>query len=399
MSVLSGKKILLGVTGGIAAYKATYLVRLFIKAGAEVKVVMSEDAQDFVSPLTLSTLSKNPVHAHFVEDDRDMWNNHVDLGKWADIMCIAPLTANTLSKIVNGHSDNFFMAVYLSTDCPVYAAPAMDLDMYQHPTTKENLNKLASFDHRIIPAESGELASGLSGEGRMAEPETIIDFIEKDIKSGLKLTGKKVLITAGPTQEAIDPVRFISNHSSGKMGYACAEAAAKNGAEVILVSGPTSLKLKMSGIKVIQVTSAQEMYEAVHQYFDDVDIIIAAAAVSDYRPKNIAEQKIKKQGESMQLQLEKTRDILLSLKEKKKHQLMIGFAMETENEVENAKGKLQKKGLDFIVLNSLREEGAGFKADTNKVHIITADQVKEFELKSKSEVAEDIIDEIYLLIK
>lgn len=394
MSALSGKKVLLGITGGIAAYKTTYLVRLLIKAGAEVKVVMTREATDFVTPLSLATLSKNSVEFAFTEEDNRNWNNHVELGKWADLMCIAPLTANTLSKIVNGHSDNFLMAVYLSTDCPVYLAPAMDLDMYQHPTTKANLNKLLKFGHHIIPAESGELASGLSGEGRMAEPEHIFNFIENHLAQSLPLYGKKVMVSAGPTQEAIDPVRFISNRSSGKMGYACAEVAAQKGASVILVSGPSALSVKNPNIQLQKVVSAKDMYEAVHRHFEEVDVFISAAAVSDYRPKTIADQKIKKAESELHLELEKTQDILLSLKPLKTHQIMVGFAMETDNELENAKDKLMRKGLDLIVLNSLRDAGAGFQGDTNKVKIIKKDIVKDFPLKTKTEVAEDILAEV-----
>lgn len=394
MAVLSGKKILLGITGGIAAYKSAFLVRLFIKAGAEVKIIMTPKAKDFVTPLTLSTLSKNAVHSEFTEGENDLWNNHVEFGKWADLMLIAPATANTLSKMASGQSDNLLLATYLSADCPVYVAPAMDLDMYQHPTTKTSLDKLESFQHKIIPATSGELASGLKGEGRMAEPESILEFISEDLKKGLKLYGKKVLITAGPTYEAIDPVRFIGNHSSGKMGFALAESAAKNGAEVVLISGPTHLKTELSGIQTIPVTNAEEMYDAANKHFESCDIAIAAAAVSDYKPQTSAPQKIKKSDKTLTLTLEKTKDILLSLGKTKTHQFLVGFALETENELENAKGKLKKKNLDFIVLNSLNEKGAGFNADTNKVKIISAEIVKSFELKSKKEVAEDIIAEI-----
>jgi phosphopantothenoylcysteine decarboxylase/phosphopantothenate--cysteine ligase len=296
MSVLSGKKIVLGISGGIAAYKTASLVRLFIKAGAEVQVIMTPASKDFVTPLTLATLSKKPVHSTFVneEEDNAQWNNHVELGLWADFMVIAPATANTLSKMANGNCDNLLIATYLSAKCPVYFAPAMDLDMYKHPSTIASFNALKQFGNTIIPAETGELASGLSGEGRMAEPENILAFLEADIASRLPLKGKKILITAGPTYEAIDPVRFIGNHSSGKMGFDIAECAARNGAEVILVSGPTHLKTSNSQIKVIAVISAQQMYDACHEYFDEVDVAVAAAAVADYRPKIVAPQKIKK---------------------------------------------------------------------------------------------------------
>jgi len=295
MSVLSGKKIILGVSGGIAAYKSAALVRLFIKAGAHVQVVMTPASVDFVTPLTLSTLSKNPVHTSFYnEEEGAMWTNHVELGLWADYMVIAPATANTMSKMANGNCDNLLIATYLSAKCPVYFAPAMDLDMYKHPSTLASFDALKKFGDTIIPAESGELASGLSGEGRMAEPENIITFLEKDIESKLPLKDKKILITAGPTYEAIDPVRFIGNHSSGKMGFDIANAAANLGAQVTLVSGPTHLQTKNTSINLIRVTSAEDMYEVCHEYFNDVDVAIAAAAVADYRPKNVAAQKIKK---------------------------------------------------------------------------------------------------------
>jgi len=394
MSMLSGKKVLLGVTAGIAAYKTAYIVRLFIKAGAEVRVVMTPEAKEFVTPLTLSTLSKNEVVSSFTNEEGETWNNHVDLGLWADFMLIAPATANTLSKMANGHSDNILLATYLSAKCPVYFAPAMDLDMYKHPSTKASLQKLEEFQNKMIPVGSGELASGLSGEGRMAEPEEIVQFITKDLQAQLPLYQKKILITAGPTYEAIDPVRFIGNHSSGKMGYAIAEEAANLGAEVILVSGPTALQVTHQNIKLVRVTSTQEMYEQVHQYYAEVNVAIAAAAVSDYKPKQIAHQKIKKSDAEISIELEKTQDILLSLGKAKKDQLLVGFALETENEVENAKGKLARKNLDFIVLNSLNDKGAGFQAATNKIKIIYPDQIKEFGLKSKQEVAKDILNEV-----
>jgi phosphopantothenoylcysteine decarboxylase/phosphopantothenate--cysteine ligase len=394
MAVLSGKNVLLGVTAGIAAYKSAYIVRLFIKAGARVRVVMTPEAKEFVTPLTLSTLSKNEVYANFTNQEGETWNNHVELGLWADFMLVAPATANTLSKMANGHSDNFLLATYLSAKCPVYFAPAMDLDMYKHPSTKKSIDKLTSFQNKMIPVGSGELASGLSGEGRMAEPEEIFQFIEKDLQGQLPLFQKKILITAGPTYEAIDPVRYIGNHSSGKMGYALAEEAANLGADVILVSGPTALKIQHKNIQVVAITSAEEMYDAAHRYYSDVDIAIAAAAVSDYKPKQIATQKIKKANAEISIQLEKTKDILLSLGRDKKNQLLVGFALETENEVGNAKGKLKKKNLDFIVLNSLNDKGAGFKQDTNKIKIIYSDHVKEFSLKTKEEVAKDILNEI-----
>ncbi|WP_418262874.1 bifunctional phosphopantothenoylcysteine decarboxylase/phosphopantothenate--cysteine ligase CoaBC [Flavobacterium faecale] len=397
MSVLNGKKILLGVSGGIAAYKTASLVRLFIKAGAHVQVIMTPASKDFVTPLTLSTLSKNPVYSSFYnEDDQEAeWNNHVELGLWADLMLVAPATANTLSKMTNGNCDNLLIATYLSAKCPVYVAPAMDLDMYKHPSTIASFSALQKFGNTIIPAESGELASGLSGEGRMAEPENIISFIEADLESQLPLKGKKILITAGPTYEAIDPVRFIGNHSSGKMGFDIAHSAANLGAKVILVSGPTHYKIHHSLIKLIPVVSAQEMYEACHAHFNEVDVAIAAAAVADYRPKFVASQKIKKAAGNFVIEMEKTKDILLSLGEIKKNQFLIGFALETENEIENAKLKIQKKNLDLIVLNSLQDKGAGFKKATNKVTFIDKNfNIEPMELKSKEAVADDILNKV-----
>ncbi|MEO8934261.1 MAG: bifunctional phosphopantothenoylcysteine decarboxylase/phosphopantothenate--cysteine ligase CoaBC [Xanthomarina sp.] len=396
MSILSGKNILLGISAGIAAYKAATLARLFIKAGANVKVVITPSAKDFVTPLTLSTLSKNPVHSTFVDDvDSDLWNNHVELGLWADFFIIAPATANTLAKMANGVCDNLLLATYLSAKCPVYFAPAMDLDMYKHPTTKQSFKKLEGFGNTIIPATRGELASGLFGEGRMAEPEDILSFIEKDVLSKLPLHGKKILITAGPTYEAIDPVRFIGNHSSGKMGFEIAKASANLGAEVVLISGPTHLSLIHSLVNVIPVVSAEDMYLEAHKYFSQMDIAILAAAVADYKPKLVSNQKIKKNGSSLTLELEKTKDILASLGAIKKEQILVGFALETENELENAKGKLKRKNLNLIVLNSLQDKGAGFKTETNKVTIIdNKDQVTAYQLKSKAEVAQDLLNEI-----
>ncbi|OXB21800.1 phosphopantothenoylcysteine decarboxylase [Flavobacterium tructae] len=399
MSVLNGKKILLGVSGGIAAYKTASLVRLFIKAGAHVQVIMTPASKDFVTPLTLSTLSKNPVHSSFFnQDDEDaVWNNHVDLALWADLMLIAPATSNTLSKMTTGNSDNLLVATYLSAKCPVYFAPAMDLDMYKHPSVLSSFTALKSFGNIMIPAESGELASGLSGEGRMAEPENIIAFLEADLESKLPLKGKKILITAGPTYEAIDPVRFIGNHSSGKMGFDLANEAANLGAQVILIAGPTHYKAKNGLVEVINVVSAQDMYDACHAYFNNVDVAIAAAAVADYRPKVVALQKIKKAADEFSIELEKTKDILASLGAIKKNQFLIGFALETENEIENAKLKIQKKNLDLIVLNSLQDEGAGFKKETNKVTFIDQDfKIEPMELKSKESVAVDILNKVVL---
>jgi phosphopantothenoylcysteine decarboxylase/phosphopantothenate--cysteine ligase len=358
---------------------------------------MTPASKDFVTPLTLATLSKNPVHSSFYNDDEDnaQWNSHVDFGLWADLMVIAPATANTLSKMANGNCDNLLIATYLSAKCPVYFAPAMDLDMYKHPSSIASFQSLKTFGNIMIPAENGELASGLSGEGRMAEPENIIAFIEADIESKLSLKGKKILITAGPTYEAIDPVRFIGNHSSGKMGFDIAKSAANLGAEVILVSGPTHLSVSHSLIKVVPVVSAQQMYDACHEYFNEVDVAIAAAAVADYKPKVVANQKIKKTDASFSIELEKTKDILELLGKIKNKQFLIGFALETENEIENAKLKIQKKNLDLIVLNSLQDEGAGFGKSTNKVTFI--DQFFTIEpmlLKSKEEVANDIVNKI-----
>ena len=397
MSVLKGKKILLGISGGIAAYKTATLVRLFIKSGAEVQVIMTPSAKDFITPLTLSTLSKNAVFSSFYnEDDENAeWNNHVELGLWADFMVVAPATANTMSKMVNGNCDNLLIATYLSAKCPVYFAPAMDLDMYKHQSTTSNFLALKSFGNIIIPAEIGELASGLSGEGRMAEPENIVAFIEKNIEDKLPLKNKTLLITAGPTYEAIDPVRFIGNHSSGKMGFDIANCAADLGAKVILISGPSHCKVQNNSIELISVTSAQEMYDACHLHFKNVDVAIAAAAVADYRPKNIAIQKIKKTEDNFSIELEKTKDILLSLGQIKEKQFLIGFALETENEIENAKLKIQKKNLDLIVLNSLQDEGAGFGKTTNKVTFIDNKfNIEPLELKSKEQVAIDILNKV-----
>ncbi|MDX1759482.1 MAG: bifunctional phosphopantothenoylcysteine decarboxylase/phosphopantothenate--cysteine ligase CoaBC [Arenibacter algicola] len=395
--MLGGKNILLGITGGIAAYKTTFLVRLLIKAGANVKVVLTESASSFVTPLTLATLSKNAVLSSFVdeEDGTVSWNNHVELGLWADMFLIAPATANTLSKMANGTCDNLLMATYLSAKCPVYFAPAMDLDMYKHPSTTATFKKLLSFGNIMIPATSGELASGLIGEGRMAEPEDIVDFLKDHLGKGLPLSGKKVLITAGPTYEAIDPVRFIGNHSSGLMGYELAKNAAKLGAKVYLVSGPSHLTVQHSHIEVVKVTSADEMYKATVSLYPDMDIVICAAAVADYRPKLVADQKIKKTSEEFTITLVKNKDILFSLGEMKKEQFLVGFALETENEVENAIGKLKRKNLDAIVLNSLNDSGAGFGKLTNKISFIDKNlDIKTFELKTKAEVALDILNEI-----
>ena len=389
---LSGKKILIAITGGIAAYKINTLVRDFIKNGAEVQVILTPSAKEFVSPLTLSTLSKRKVFSEFSSQDGE-WNNHVDLALWADVMLVAPCTANTLAKIVNGICDNLVMATYLSAKCPVFIAPAMDLDMYIHPSTEQNLKLAEEYGNIIIPAEEGELASGLVGKGRMAETETIYKTIVNFFNSEQKksLAGKTVLVTAGPTYEAIDPVRFIGNHSSGKMGFAIAEEAEKRGAKVILISGPTALSTDKN-ISLEKVNSAKEMYNAVFQYFDNTDIVIMSAAVADYAPKEVAQEKIKKNDDEMTITLVKNPDILKTMGEKKKNQFLVGFALETQNEEDNAKGKLVRKNLDMIVLNSLKDSGAGFKNDTNKIKIITPLEQKDFALKSKEDVAKDILD-------
>ena len=407
MSVLSGKKIVLGISGGIAAYKTASLVRLFIKAGAHIQVIMTPASKDFITPLTLSTLSKRPVFSSFYKEEEESnsqvettnknleWNNHVEIALWADLIVIAPATANTLSKMANGICDNILIATYLSANCPVYFAPAMDLDMYKHPSTLASFSKLKSYGNTIIPAESGELASGLSGEGRMAEPENIVAFLEIDLEKKLPLLGKKIIITAGPTYEAIDPVRFIGNHSSGKMGFDLAQSAANFGASVILISGPSHLSIENNLVQLIRVVSAQEMFEESHKYFGTSDVFIGAAAVADYKPKNTAVHKIKKSEDTLTIELEKTKDILGSLGSIKENQFLIGFALETENEIENAKLKVQKKNLDLIVLNSLKDKGAGFGSLTNKVTFIDKDfKVEPMELKSKEAVADDILNKI-----
>ena len=397
MSILRSKNILLGISAGIAAYKTASLVRLFVKSGAHVRVVMTPSAKEFVTPLTLSTLSDHPVLSDFTDenDDNAVWNNHVELGLWADLFVVAPATANTLSKMASGNSDNFLIATYLSAKCPVYFAPAMDLDMYKHPTTKNALDKLQSYGNILIPSAFGELASGLVGMGRMAEPETIVETIEQHLLEGLPLYGKKILVTAGPTHEAIDPVRYIGNHSSGRMGFEIANTAAQLGAEVILISGPTHYKALYDSIQTIPITSARDMYDAAHQYFKGVDAAILSAAVADYRPKFPAVSKLKKKSFSLVLELEKTEDVLASLGEIKEKQLLIGFALETENEVANAIKKLKAKNLDLIILNSLNDDGAGFGGSTNKISIIDKDlNQTNYPLKSKSEVADDIINEL-----
>lgn len=388
---LQDKKILICISGGIAAYKINYLIRDFIKKGAELQVLMTPSAEQFVSKLTLSTLSKNPVYSDFYSEN-GTWNNHVEFALWADVIIMAPCTANTLAKIVTGMCDNLVLATYMSAKCPVFISPAMDLDMYEHPTTKQNLELAEDFGHHIIPAEIGELASGLSGQGRMAEPETISQVIEDFFLTTQNLEGKTVLITAGPTYEAIDPVRFIGNHSSGKMGFSIAEEAANRGAKVILISGPSSEKANHQNIELHRVTSAKEMFGKVFEYYKNTDIAIASAAVADYAPKEIATEKIKKNDDSLTIELVKNPDILKTMGDQKTKQFLVGFALETQNEEENAKGKLMKKNLDMIVLNSLRDKGAGFKGDQNKITIITESSSTEFPLKSKKQVAKDILN-------
>ncbi|MEE6126452.1 bifunctional phosphopantothenoylcysteine decarboxylase/phosphopantothenate--cysteine ligase CoaBC [Chryseobacterium arthrosphaerae] len=393
MSV-SGKKILIAVSGGIAAYKIHFLIRDFVKKGAEVQVIMTPDSEHFVTKLSLSTLSKKPVYSDFYGDN-GTWNSHVELALWADVMIIAPCTANTLSKMVHGACDNLVIATYMSAKCPVFIAPAMDLDMYVHPSTKKNLELAESFGHTVIPAESGELASGLTGQGRMTEPATIFATVERFFAERVQtrsLEGKTILITAGPTYEAIDPVRFIGNHSSGKMGFSLAEEASKRGAKVILISGPSVQTLNDPNVELHKVTSAKEMLAKVFEFYDRIDIGIASAAVADYAPKEVAKEKIKKNDDNLTIELVKNPDILKTMGEKKTHQFLVGFALETQNEEENAKGKLEKKNLDMIVLNSLRDEGAGFKNDTNKIKIFTKTEKKEFDLKSKDDVARDILN-------
>ena len=388
--MLKGKKILLGISGSIAAYKTATLTRLLIKAGAEVKIIMTESAASFISPLTLSTLSKNEVITKL--SDNESWNNHVILGRWADLFVLAPLSCNTLSKMAHGLCDNALMAVYLSATCKVMVAPAMDEDMHNHPTTKANLLAIESFGNIIIPSEFGELASGLTGNGRMAEPENILNHIKEYLFGKNQFTGKKVLITAGPTFEPIDPVRFIGNHSSGKMGIALANEFISRGAEVNLVIGPVSEKLP-EGCNIIKVNTAKEMYDECIKLFPEVDIAVMSAAVADYKVINVATQKIKKSDDKLTLELEKNADILKHLGKIKKNQILVGFALETNNEEENALKKLKDKNADFIVLNSLNDKGAGFGTDTNKIVIFAKDGSRiDFKLKSKNELAADIIN-------
>lgn len=393
---MKGKKILIGVCGSIAAYKTALLIRLLVKAGAEVKVIMTPSSTDFITPLTLSTLSKNPVGLNYFNSQTGEWANHVENGLWADVLIIAPATANTLGKMANGICDNLLIATYLSAKCPVFFAPAMDLDMYIHPSTKRNIDLLKSYGNRLIEVGHGELASGLSGDGRMQEPEIIFDTLRNFFLNSNSLQGKKILVTAGPTYEAIDPVRFLGNRSSGKMGFAIADQLAMRGAEVTLVSGPTHLKNKNHNIQLTLVESAQEMFKACMSDFSKMDVIIMSAAVADYKPLEIADQKIKKKSDELSIKLVPTQDILKEMGVMKKgNQFLVGFALETENEVENAKEKLTRKNLDLIVLNSLNDIGGGFNSDTNKITIINkAGQQQSFAMKSKSEVAQDLVNVI-----
>jgi phosphopantothenoylcysteine decarboxylase / phosphopantothenate---cysteine ligase len=399
--LLKGKKIIVAVTGSIAAYKSAFLVRLLVQHGAEVKVVMSKGALTFVTPLTFSSLSGNPVHSDFTESEHEgTWTNHVHLALWADLIVFAPLSANTLSKMAHAQCDSFMMAVYMSARCPVMVAPAMDHDMYLHPGTQENLNKISSFGHKLIQPDEGPLASGLLGKGRMAEPERICETIISHFLPGLPLHGKKVLVTAGPTYEAIDPVRFVGNYSSGKMGFALAEVLADAGAIVELVSGPVHLNISNPSVNRTNVRSAAEMYARCVGVFSECDIAIMAAAVADYRPSQIAGEKVKKNQAIWNLEMEKTEDIAAALGLLKQNQILVGFALETQNELENAFAKLQKKNLDMIVLNSLKDEGAGFGTETNKTTLIwPGNIVREFGLKSKLLVARDIVNEIVKLVK
>jgi phosphopantothenoylcysteine decarboxylase/phosphopantothenate--cysteine ligase len=398
--MLKDKKIIVGVSGSIAAYKAATLVRLLVKQGALVKVIMTRDAHDFITPLTLSTLSKNAVLTEFTTGTQGEWNNHVELGLWADIFLIAPATTNTIAKMANGICDNLLLATYLSARCNTYVAPAMDLDMYAHPATQRNLQTLRDVGNIVLPVADGELASGLTGQGRMIEPEEIVAQLITYTQTNTTLKGKKVLVTAGPTYENIDPVRFIGNHSSGKMGFAIAETFARQGASVTLISGPTDLTSNETNIKRIDVTNAEEMFEKTVKAFEKADIAVMSAAVADYTPEKISITKIKKNGDELHLKLKKTKDILAELGRKKsKKQILVGFALETDNEVPNAIKKLHAKNLDFIVLNSMKTKGAGFGHNTNKITIINRSGTQtEYKLKSKQEVALDIVNQITELV-
>lgn len=394
--MLKGKRILLGITGSIAAYKSAILIRELVKKGAEVRVIASTSAFDFITPLTLSTLSKHPVYSSFTKGESGEWNNHVELALWADLFVIAPTSANTIAKMANGLCDNLLLATYLSAKCTVFVAPAMDLDMYKHPTFANNLQKIRSFGNRVIEATSGELASGLVGQGRMEEPEIIVELLENYFINSCSLSGKTALVTAGPTYEALDPVRFIGNHSSGKMGFAIAENLAAKGAKVVLIAGPTELNAHSTNITTEKVISAEEMFQAASKQFSNSDIVVFSAAVADYTPKTVSREKIKKEGDAFTLELTKTKDIAKELGSlKKNNQVTVGFALETQNEEQNAVKKLASKNLDFVVLNSMNHSGAGFKHDTNQITIIDKNgQTTHFGLKSKAEVAEDIVSKI-----
>lgn len=396
-----GKRVILGVSGSIAAYKSAFLVRELIKAGAEVQVVMTASASDFISPLTLATLSKRPVWSDLVKDKQSgEWNNHVELAQWADAIIVAPASSNTLSKMATGQTDNLLLITIASAKTPVFFAPAMDLDMFRHGANTENINKLQEFGHILLPSESGELASGLEGEGRMAEPGHIMQQVNDYFYERMPLRGKKALVTAGPTYERIDPVRFIGNFSSGKMGFAIAETLAEAGAEVTLVCGPNHLKSHHTGISRIDVSSAMEMFDACKANHNNADVVVMSAAVADYRPAEPSEQKIKKTGEELQIQLVRNPDILRWMGEHKpKNQKLVGFALETENAEANAQKKLEAKNLDLIVLNSLQDEGAGFGHETNKVTLIgRGNKITKFELKTKKEVARDLVGELLKMI-
>ncbi|WDF68861.1 bifunctional phosphopantothenoylcysteine decarboxylase/phosphopantothenate--cysteine ligase CoaBC [Sphingobacterium oryzagri] len=393
MSSLKDKNIVIGICGGIAAYKIASLVRLLVKAGAAVQVILTPAAKAFVTPLTLATLSKNPVLSDYFDEQTGVWHNHVEIGVKADLLLIAPATANTLAKMANGLCDNLLLATYLSARCSVMFAPAMDLDMWQHPSTKNNVEKLIEYGNLLIEPTAGELASGLVGQGRLAEPEDIFERISLFFRSttSLPLVGKKALVTAGPTHEAIDPVRYIGNHSSGKMGFALAEALQQLGADVTLITGPTQLSTPQA-VHRIDIISAKEMLKETAAHFDNADIVVMSAAVADYTPANVAAQKIKKKDDNFQIDMIKTTDILATLGQKKSSkQTLVGFALETNNELEHAKSKLVRKNLDFIVLNSMQDSGAGFAGDTNKITVIDRSGTQQnFELKSKKEVAQDI---------
>ncbi|MDD2385333.1 MAG: bifunctional phosphopantothenoylcysteine decarboxylase/phosphopantothenate--cysteine ligase CoaBC [Bacteroidales bacterium] len=395
MSDIKGKNFLLGITGSIAAYKAAYLTRLLIKEGASVKVIMTPLAKEFITPLTMATLSKNPILVDFFDPENGNWNSHVDLGAWADGYIIAPATANTMAKMANGIADNLLLTTYLSAKCPVFIAPAMDLDMYKHQTNLENINKLRKLGHIFIEPEEGELASGLIGKGRLAQPETIIEHVKAFYKKKKSLKSKIILITAGPTYENIDAVRFIGNYSSGKMGYAIAEECACRGAKVILVSGPVNIKPIHENIELINITSAAEMFNAAKTNFEKVDVAILTAAVADFTPEQLNNSKIKRKDQGLTIQLKPTQDIAKELGNAKKNKILIGFALEIENEIENAIEKLKRKNFDFIVLNSMNDIGACFNVDTNKITIIdNKEQKTEFKIKHKNLVAIDIIDKL-----